>query len=161
VYGFADGDPVNFSDPYGLTSLAIVNAAVAKARPAWKRALDAAVAYLGGEGGVAIGLAMMEFGNGGSTVAPAAQATGTIYRVPGSATQSGRPYIGRHNRPNPAVTRRSTDGRDRTKAEVVDTYDADDVQEGREKEQAQIDAHGLQNTDNKRNEIRKKKPDGP
>ncbi len=86
--------------------------------------------------------------------------TGTIYKVPGEATESGKPYIGRHNQPDPATTRKSNDGRDRTKAEVVDTYNASDKQEGRTKEQQQIDQHGLQNLDNKRNEIRKdKKPD--
>jgi len=35
-------------------------------------------------------------------------------------------YIGRHNQPDPAKTRKSNDGRDRTKAEVVDTYNAAD-----------------------------------
>jgi hypothetical protein len=86
--------------------------------------------------------------------------SGTIYKVPGEATESGKPYIGRHNQPDPAKTRKSNDGRDRTKAEVVDTYNAADKQEGRTKEQQQIDQRGLQNLDNKRNEIRKdKKPD--
>jgi RHS repeat-associated protein len=85
-------------------------------------------------------------GNGGNS--------GTIYRVPGTGTSSGRPYIGRHNKPNPAKTRRSKDGRDRSMAEVVDTYNASDTQEGRVKEQQQIDKEGLQNLDNKRNEIK-------
>jgi RHS repeat-associated protein len=84
---------------------------------------------------------------------------GTIYRVPGSATRSGKPYIGRHNKPNPAKTRRSNDGRDRSKAEVVDTYNASDTQEGRTKEQQQIDQNGgVQNLDNKRNEIKPPPP---
>jgi len=79
---------------------------------------------------------------------------GTIYRVPGSGTRSGKPYIGRHNKPNPAKTRRSKDGRDRSKAEVVDTYNASDTQEGRQKEQQHIDQNGgVQNLDNKRNEL--------
>jgi RHS repeat-associated protein len=82
--------------------------------------------------------------------------TGTIYKVPGSATQSGKPYIGRHNKPNPAKTRKSNDGRDRKKAKVIDKYDPNDVQEGREKEQNAIDDNGgVDNLDNKRNEIRK------
>jgi RHS repeat-associated protein len=80
--------------------------------------------------------------------------SGTIYKVPGDATQSGKPYVGRHNQPDPAKTRKANDGRDRTKAEVVDTYDAANTQEGRTKEQQQIDQHGLSNLDNKRNEIR-------
>jgi RHS repeat-associated protein len=84
--------------------------------------------------------------------------TGTIYRVPGEATSSGKPYIGRHNKPNPAETRKSKDGRDRTKAEVVDTYDPSNTTEGRIKEQTAIDAGGgIDNLDNKRNEIAPKK----
>ena len=82
---------------------------------------------------------------------------GTIYKVPGAATSSGKPYIGRHNQPDPAKTRKSKDGRDRTKAKVVDTYNAKNTQEGRVKEQKQIDKHGLKNLDNKRDEIRKTK----
>jgi hypothetical protein len=84
---------------------------------------------------------------------------GTIYKVPGSGTATGKPYIGRHNKSNPSKTRKSKDGRDRTKAKVVDTYNANNTQEGREKEQQQIDQHGgIQNLDNKRNEIHKDPP---
>ncbi len=84
---------------------------------------------------------------------------GTIYKVPGSGTNNGKPYIGRHNKPNPAKTRKSNDGRDRTKAKVIDTYNASNTQEGRQKEQQQIDQHGgIQNLDNKRNEIHKDPP---
>ena len=83
-------------------------------------------------------------------------AKGTIYKVPGSATRSGKPYIGRHNKPEPQKTRRSNDGRDRTQAEVVDEYDPSKPMEGRIKEQGKIDAEGgIENLDNKRNEIRK------
>lgn len=92
--------------------------------------------------------------------AGATKGGGTIYRVPGSGTKSSKPYIGRHNKPNPAQTRKSKDGRDRTQAEVVDRYNASDTQEGRIKEQQQIDQNGgVQNLDNKRNEIRKDKQD--
>jgi RHS repeat-associated protein len=81
---------------------------------------------------------------------------GSIYRVPGEGTPSGKPYIGRHNKPDPAKTRRSNDGRDRTQAEVIDTYDPKKSMEGRRKEQQQIDRHGgVENLDNKRNEIRR------
>jgi RHS repeat-associated protein len=84
------------------------------------------------------------------------QKTGSIYKVPGSATPSGKPYIGRHNKPNPAKTRRSNDGRDRKKAEVIDNYDPNNPQEGRQKEQKAIDDHdGIDQLDNKRNEIKK------
>ena len=85
-----------------------------------------------------------------------AQATkdqGVIYEVPGQGTKSGKPYVGRTKNSDPAK-RRSDGGRDRTKAKVVDTYDPNNVQEGRVKEQKKIDEHGLENLDNKRNEIK-------
>jgi hypothetical protein len=59
--------------------------------------------------------------------------TGSIYLVPGSNTKSGKPYVRRHKNPNPAKTRKSNDGRDRTKAKVIDNYDPNNVQEGRQK----------------------------
>jgi RHS repeat-associated protein len=80
---------------------------------------------------------------------------GTIYQVPGSGTRSGEPYFGRHKHPNPRKTRRAKDGRDRKQAEVVDTYNAADVEEGRDKEEDQIEAAGLENLDNKRHEKRR------
>jgi len=84
---------------------------------------------------------------------------GAIYKVPGDATKSGKPYIGRHNKPNPQQTRKSNDGRDRTKAEVIDTYDPNKPAEGRNKEQKAIDDNGgVENLDNKRNEIKKDPP---
>jgi hypothetical protein len=80
--------------------------------------------------------------------------TGSIYRVPGSATKSGKPYIGRHNKPKPQETRKSNDGRDRTKAKVTDTYDTENPAKGRLKEQRGLDKEGdVDKTDNKRNEI--------
>jgi RHS repeat-associated protein len=83
---------------------------------------------------------------------------GSIYRVPGSATTSGKPYIGRHNQPTPQRTRRSCDGRDRTQAEVVDTYNPNNPLEGRVKEQNAMNKEGgINNLDNKRNEIAERK----
>lgn len=80
--------------------------------------------------------------------------TGTIYVVPGKATPSGKAYVGRHNKSDPAKTRRSNDGRDRTQAKVVDTYPANDTQAGRAAEQQEIDRRGgVDKLDNKRNEI--------
>lgn len=79
---------------------------------------------------------------------------GTIYRVPGEYTSSGKPYIGRNNTSNPQRNRRSNDGRDRTQAEVIDTYDLDAPLEGRIKEQQAINNEGgVSALDNKRNEI--------
>jgi RHS repeat-associated protein len=92
---------------------------------------------------------------GGNKGTGSGTSNGTIYVVPGSGTQSGKPYVGRHNKPNPAQTRRSKDGRDRTKARVVRTYPAGNTQAGRRAEQKEIDKRGLNNLDNKRNEIAK------
>lgn len=83
---------------------------------------------------------------------------GTIYKVPGSATKSGKPYVGRHNKPNPQKTRKSNDGRDRTKAEVIDTYDPNKPGEGAYKEQNAMDNNGgVENLDNKRREVSKER----
>src|SRR5450432_256565 len=83
---------------------------------------------------------------------------GSIYIIPGSGTPSGRPYVGRHNKPDPARTRRSNDGRDRKQAKVVDNYPAEDTPAGRVAEQKHMDENGgIENLDNKRNEIKKPK----
>lgn len=83
---------------------------------------------------------------------------GSIYKVPGSSTDSGKPYIGRHNKPNPQKTRKSKDGRDRKKAEVIDTYDPSKPGEGAYKEQKAIDDNGgVDKLDNKRRESNEKK----
>ncbi|WP_246029404.1 RHS repeat domain-containing protein [Pedobacter nototheniae] len=79
---------------------------------------------------------------------------GTIYKVPGGATKSGKAYVGRHNKSTPQKTRKSKDGRDRTKAEVIDHYDPNNKEEGQYKEQKAIDENGgVQNLDNKRREV--------
>ena len=97
-----------------------------------------------------------------TTPAKTEKQTGTIYKVPGSATQSGKPYIGRHNKSNPAKTRSSKDGRDRKEAKVIDRYDPKDTPAGRQKEQKAIDDNGgVDNLDNKRNEIKKDPPPQP
>jgi RHS repeat-associated protein len=83
---------------------------------------------------------------------------GTIYRVPGEFTESGRPYIGRHNGLDPQQNRRSNDGRDRTQAEVIGLYDLHDPLDGRIREQqAILDEGGIDALDNRRNEIRSNK----
>jgi RHS repeat-associated protein len=68
--------------------------------------------------------------------------------------KSGKPYVGRTTQGVDKRMATRTDGRT-GKAKTVDTYKT--KQEGRVKEQQQIDKHGLKNLDNKRNEIRKPK----
>src|SRR5438067_13499583 len=60
-------------------------------------------------------------------------------KLPALAQRAGNPMLADNNKPNPAKTRKSKDGRDRKQAEVVDTYDATNTKEGRVKEQHQID----------------------
>ena len=79
---------------------------------------------------------------------------GSIYKVPGDRTKSGKPYVGRTKHADPAK-RGSSDGRQRKTEDKIDDYDPNNVQEGRTKEQNQIDKEGLENLDNKRNEIKK------
>ena len=77
-----------------------------------------------------------------------------IYEVPGSSTNDGKPYIGRTN----DLSRRrneNRDGRDRTKAKVVDHYDPNVSKAGSIQEQKAINKRGLDNLNNKRNEIKK------
>ncbi|SJN46788.1 hypothetical protein FM120_18370 [Sphingobacterium faecium PCAi_F2.5] len=62
--------------------------------------------------------------------------------MPGDETKSGDPYIGSHNQSEPQKTRKSRDGRNREKAEVIDNYDPKNVEEGQYKEQKAIDDHG-------------------
>ena len=165
LYQFVGNDPINDVDPLGL-----------KYAESWTK-----VGFVGGMGAATLGSLVVDVGTGGLNIAATpveiawggaiggaigyglgsaldwmlgSQSHGTLYRVPGSATPSGKPYIGRHNKPDPCKTRRSDDGRDRTKAEVVDTYDQGNTMEGRIKEQQEIDKNGLGNLDNKRNEIK-------
>ena len=80
---------------------------------------------------------------------------GKIYKVPGSGTTSGKPYVGKTTQTSPEKRGRyAKDGRDRSKAEVIDRYDADVKDLGSYKEQKAIDANGgVEALDNKRREV--------
>ncbi len=78
---------------------------------------------------------------------------GVIYHVPGSKTESGKPYIGSAD---DLVKRAKTarDGRDRTYADIIDTYPNGDRAARRAAEQRAINEYGgVPSLDNKRNEI--------
>jgi RHS repeat-associated protein len=78
---------------------------------------------------------------------------GVIYVVPGSSTESGKEYVGRTENMGEREKDKS-DGRDRTEAEIVDSFPKGDTQAGRTKEQQHMnDRGGKQNLDNKRNEV--------
>ena len=78
---------------------------------------------------------------------------GVIYRVPGSGTPSGKPYVGSADDLD-VRTRTATDGRDRSQAQRVGSYPIGDRAARRRAEQnAIVDEGGIANLDNKRNEI--------
>ena len=79
---------------------------------------------------------------------------GKIYEVPGTGTSSGKPYVGRTKQASPEKRGKgANDGRDRSKATIIDTYDPSDSNLGAFKEQKAINERGgVQNLDNKRNE---------
>ena len=86
----------------------------------------------------------------------ASDQSGKIYKVSGDKTKSGKPYIGRTTQESPEKRGKGgkPDGRDRKDAEIIDTYDANNKSEGAFKEQKHIDNEGgLNNLDNKRNEV--------
>jgi RHS repeat-associated protein len=77
---------------------------------------------------------------------------GCVYCVKGDKTKSGDDYIGSTD--NMDQRKRAKDGRDREDAEVVDTYPKGDTDARRAKEQkAMNDRGGVENLDNKRNEV--------
>jgi RHS repeat-associated protein len=85
----------------------------------------------------------------------AAQETGTIYKLP-PQEGSGKPYIGRTVDLDRRMATR-TDGRTGP-AEGIDTFNAQDTAHGQYKEQKAINANGgVQNLDNKRNEVNPKR----
>lgn len=82
-----------------------------------------------------------------------------IYRVPGTHTKSGLPYVGRANDLKSRAMG-ANDGRDRNHAEVIGNYPANDRNAARVAEQnAIIKNGGIAKLDNKRNEISEKKWD--
>ena len=86
--------------------------------------------------------------------------TGCIYKIDGSkgkGTKSGKDYIGRHDKPEPATRGIDSDGfRDRKEATRIDTYDTRVPGAGAKAEQKAIESHGgIDNLDNKINAIKK------
>jgi RHS repeat-associated protein len=82
---------------------------------------------------------------------------GCVYCVKGDKTSSGKDYVGSTD--NLDQRKKDTsDGRDREGAEVIDSYPKGDREERRTKEQRAInDRGGVENLDNRRNEIAPKK----
>jgi RHS repeat-associated protein len=78
---------------------------------------------------------------------------GVIYECEGCDTSSGKPYVGSTDKPKDR-SKESADGRDRSKARVVDKYKKDPVRgERRDKEQQRMNERGGKDRlDNRRNE---------
>ncbi len=88
-------------------------------------------------------------------VAAATQETGAIYKLPAQA-ESDKPYVGRAVDLDKRMATR-TNGRTGP-AEKIDTFNTQDRAHGQYKEQKAIDANGgVQNLDNKRNEVNPKR----
>jgi len=78
---------------------------------------------------------------------------GKIYKVPGSRTKSGKPYIGRTKSTPSKRGKNAKDGRVRKDEDVIGEYDPNAPGQGAYKEQKAIDKEGgIDKLDNKRNE---------
>jgi RHS repeat-associated protein len=181
-YGYVDGDPINSTDPTGECPFCVA-AAVQYARcVATCSAISAAANALTGgcaTAGDVLGdcaldcLNPLNWGGKGAAKASARASArsaraaasgasrpikvgpndGVIYRVPGNATGSGKPYIGRSD-DLAQRTRNANDGRDRSQAEIIGTYPKGDINAARRAEQQAINNNGgVPNLDNRRNEI--------
>ena len=83
---------------------------------------------------------------------------GKIYKVPGSRTSSGLPYIGRTKTTPAKRGKNAKDGRVRKNEDVIGEYDPNAPGAGAYKEQKAIDKEGgIGKLDNKRNERTPKK----
>jgi len=75
-----------------------------------------------------------------------------VYKIPGNRTPSGKPYVGRTKHDDPAK-RGNRDGRQRQSYDKIEDVPGD-TQQQRNSEQNEIDrSGGVDNLDNKRNEI--------
>ena len=162
-YAYVDNLPTALIDPSGLGPI-WPDKTGGKGCDGWRNELRCLTNYiveeeLGWEPGCArstrclLGSELLVLSNivpGGRS----ARAVGKIYKVGGDKTPSGKPYVGRTIQPTPR-SRGSRDGRDRSDAEIVDTYDPEDLASGRAAEQGAINREGgVDALDNKRNEVR-------
>jgi RHS repeat-associated protein len=167
LYAYVGNNPFNRIDPLGLNSrdasmlsgglggivLTGFTADIATPEPT-----DAALPKWVGWG-VAIGGAVVYdwTNNLGYFNESSDNQEGCIYCVKGDKTGSGKDYIGSTDNLDNRK-RDKTDGRDREGADIVDTYPIGDRETRRSKEQqAMNDLGGVDNLDNKRNEVAEKK----
>ena len=161
LYTYVNNDPANRVDPTGKYQVYMYMAPTPSGMTTgqYQGALNAgtgagmavaATLAIPGPEDVVIGVTVAK---AASTLLKGQKAQGVIYKVDGSKTESGKPYVGRSDNLSERA-KNANDGRDRTDAEIVDTYDKGDVDTARVKEQQAInDNGGVANLDNKRNEI--------
>jgi RHS repeat-associated protein len=175
-YAYGNNNPYKYRDPDGRFADKIIligvvagglyiGSGIIANNPRLKEQLNAAI----GGGLRQAGDRIREMLGNGITVSIGPEKPGTtddsnsteacIYCVPGDKTKSGKPYVGSTDDMNERQ-KDTSDGRDRVGAEIVDHYPKGDRDTRRRKEQQAInDRGGVENLDNKRNEIAPKKWD--
>lgn len=168
-YAYGNNSPYKFIDPDGRVPLLALIPPLLEAIGIGGTVYIATNPEARAQLGSAIGQGIDHLGSrlsaGGYKIGPVVVAPilnegldeGCIYCVSGQNTASGRDYVGSTDNLDQRA-RDKSDGRDRTGATVIDTYPKGDRNKRRSKEQQAInDRGGVENLDNRRNEVAPRK----